>query len=535
MLGAIIGDIVGSRFEFNNHKDKEFELFAEDCRPTDDSIMTLAVAKAIMETYREVEPDLGAIDKKFYTQLREFVIRDMREIGRKYPNCGFGGMFGKWIFSDKPEPINSFGNGAAMRVSPVGFVAGSRSDAMNLAEAVTDVTHNHEEGIKGAEATAVAIYMSRRGYVKNEIRAQMRKYYPSLGFTVDSIRDTYEFNETCQETVPQAIVAFLESNSFEDAIRTAVSLGGDSDTLAAVTGSIAEAYYGIPDDIKAKALSYLDDELHAIYVDWTAFTGDYSAENRFHVLTKFIPKIFESMQYDKFISESESESSWRKIESERRIPMNLCELTEVFVSEFIAYSECHPEYELEEFVAILNEHDLIWADTSMMNADKETLDAQCALALITGVIRIDHDDPGTLARYMEFGTIQTWLDRLMIMDITHGRPALEEMCLSFSRFASMPENHWLSFYDGTAMREIERFMEEPLIQEFSVAETRALIKAIEDIRLEYWYDEYENMSVLDGKSWTLTLRFGERPPVTWRGTNAYPGNFSALQAVFGMK
>jgi hypothetical protein len=363
----------------------------------------------------------------------------------------------------------------------------------------------------------------------------MRKYYPSLAFTVDSIRDTYEFNETCQETVPQAIVAFLESNSFEDAIRTAISLGGDSDTLAAITGSIAEAYYGIPDCIKAKALSYLDDELRAIYFDWVAFAGDYSADNRFRVLTKFVPKISESMQYDRYISEQKSESSWRKIESERRIPMNLSELSEVFVSEFIAYSENDPEFELADYISILNEHDLMWDEPSMMNANIDILDAQCTLALIMGVIRMDHDDPGALVRYMEFGTIQTWLDRLMIIDITHGRLEPEEMCLSSSRFASMPENHWLSFYDGTARRETERFMEESLIQEFSVAETRALLKAIEDIRLEYWYDEYENMSVLDGKSWTLTIRFGDRPPVTWCGTNAYPGNFSALQAVFGMK
>lgn len=179
----------------------------------------------------------------------------MQEIGRKYPNCGYGGMFSKWVFSDDPQPYNSFGNGAAMRISPVGFAARTESEACRLSEVVTGVTHDHEEGIKGAEATAVAIYMARRGFTKGEIRDKIERNYYALDFRIENIRGTYKFNETCQDTVPQAIQAFLESTSFEDAIRTAISLGGDSDTLAAITGSIAEAYYGVPEEIKDKALN----------------------------------------------------------------------------------------------------------------------------------------------------------------------------------------------------------------------------------------------------------------------------------------
>jgi type I restriction enzyme M protein len=195
----------------------------------------------------------------------------MQEIGRKYPNCGFGGMFYRWVFSDSPEPYNSFGNGAAMRVSPAGFASATEWEAEQLAETVTAVTHDHEEGIKGATATAVAIHLARKGATKREIRDRIvRDYYP-LGFKIDDIRASYRFDETCQGTVPQAIECFLESTSFEDTIRTAVSLGGDSDTIAAIAGAIAEAYYGVPNDIKARALSYLDKELLAIYNEWQEF------------------------------------------------------------------------------------------------------------------------------------------------------------------------------------------------------------------------------------------------------------------------
>ena len=265
MLGAIIGDIVGSRFEFNNHRSKEFELFTDDCFATDDSIMTLAIAKALMEC-RE------SLDTQFVrSRLNHHARECMRRIGRKYPNCGFGGMFFRWIFSDEPEPYNSFGNGAAMRVSPCGFYAPTEEKAKTISRAVTEVTHNHPEGIKGAEAVTVAIFLAKTGASKEQICNRIESDYYKLDFTIDGIRPTYRFNETCQETVPPALEAFLESTSFEDCIRIAISVGGDSDTLAAIAGAIAEAYYGIPLNIKEAALGYLDDELTAIYHEWEDF------------------------------------------------------------------------------------------------------------------------------------------------------------------------------------------------------------------------------------------------------------------------
>lgn len=271
MLGAIIGDIAGSRFEFNNHKSKDFELFAEDCFVTDDSIMTIAVGKAIMVALREA-PDAGREhDDYFHERLALLTVEFMQVIGRNYPDCGYGARFLQWLFSDAPRPYNSFGNGAAMRVSPAGLIAESLEDAEGLAETVTAVTHNHQEGIKGAAATATAIYLAKKGALKSEIREHLNRHFYPLDFTIDAIRPTYRFDETCQETVPQAIQCFLESNSFEDAIRTAISLGGDSDTLAAITGSIAGAYYGIPEDLGQKALSFLDEELRTLYDEWAIF------------------------------------------------------------------------------------------------------------------------------------------------------------------------------------------------------------------------------------------------------------------------
>lgn len=249
MIGAIIGDIVGSRFEFNNHRSKEFELFTKDCFVTDDSIMTIAVAKAIMESHGD--------------DLSENAVKYMQAIGRLYPNCGYGGSFGKWIYSEHPQPYNSYGNGAAMRISPVAYVARDMWEVGIMSRAVTSVTHNHKEGIKGAECTAACVWAGLNGWSMDEIKRIAERYY-DVEFTLDEIRPKYKFNETCQHTVPQAIVAFLESVDFEDAIRNAISIGGDSDTLAAITGSIAEAYYGVPARIRKKAIKYIPADLLAI-------------------------------------------------------------------------------------------------------------------------------------------------------------------------------------------------------------------------------------------------------------------------------
>lgn len=252
MFGAIIGDIIGSRFEHENIKSKEFELYTDDCTFTDDSVMTIAISQALLQA------------KGDWQILGYYAAEEMRRMGRKYPFAGYGSDFRKWIFSATPSPYNSFGNGAAMRVSACGYAAHSLEDAILFSRCVTEVTHNHPEGIKGAEATTVAIWLARQGMRIEDIREYLIKNYYPIDFTLDEIRNRYCFDATCQGSVPQALEAFFESDSFEDAIRNAISIGGDSDTIAAVTGGIAEAYYGIPEEIASDACKFLDDYMIGI-------------------------------------------------------------------------------------------------------------------------------------------------------------------------------------------------------------------------------------------------------------------------------
>lgn len=243
MYGAFIGDIVGSKYEFDNIKTKEFPLFSAGCDYTDDTIMTVAVAKAIMLSRQECFEKDENKGKGFQTILVEV----MQDFGRRYPNPtgAYGGSFAKWLRQKTPKPYGSYGNGSAMRVSPCGLAAVTIKEALALARASASVTHNHPEGIKGAEAVSAAVFLAKCGKSKAEIRQYITEHYYNLDFTLDSIRETYKFDGSCQGSVPQAIVAFLESENFEDAIRNVISIGGDCDTTGAITGSIAWIYYAV--------------------------------------------------------------------------------------------------------------------------------------------------------------------------------------------------------------------------------------------------------------------------------------------------
>ena len=251
MLGGLIGDVVGSRFEHSNHKSKIFDLFTFDNCPTDDSVMTLAIAKAVLDA--PTKEELGL-----------YSIRAMQELGREYYYAGFGRKFYNWLFSNDPKPYYSWGNGAAMRISPVAYVADTLTETIELSRIVTEITHNHPEGIKGAESVAVAIWESLHDWSKEEIRDYICSHYYNIDFTLDEIRPEYSFHVSCQKSVPQAFEAFFESNDFEDSIRNAISIGGDSDTIACITGSIAGAYYGVPQELVDQVLQYFDPELTAI-------------------------------------------------------------------------------------------------------------------------------------------------------------------------------------------------------------------------------------------------------------------------------
>ena len=262
MLGAVIGDIAGSRFEWKNTKSKEFAFFAPECRITDDSVMTLAVARAILDSE-------GRRDR-----LGAEAVRCMQSFGRRWARGCYGGSFSRWLMSEQPRPYGSWGNGSAMRVSACAWAASSLEDALDMARRVTEVTHDHPEGIKGAEAVTASIWLARQGGSREDIRRHIEEHYYPLDFTLDDIRPGYRFDVSCQGSVPQAVEAFLESEDFEDAVRNAISLGGDSDTIGAMAGSIAEAFYGIPRTLRDKALEYLPAELNDVVKE---FEASYSA------------------------------------------------------------------------------------------------------------------------------------------------------------------------------------------------------------------------------------------------------------------
>ena len=259
MYGAILGDIIGSPFEFDRgDKTKEFDLFSKGCDFTDDSVMTIAVGEALLA----VGPEATV------KEIEEAVVTNMQDWGKRYPYAGYGGRFRYWLRERNPKPYGSYGNGSAMRVSAVGWLYDSLERTREVARATANVTHNHPEGIKGAEATASAIYMARNESSKEEIKEYIeREFHYNLDRTLDEIRPGYHMDETCQRTVPEAIIAFLESKDFEDAIRNAVSLGGDTDTLGAITGSIAEAFYGISDVLIAECRSRIDEGLMTDILD----------------------------------------------------------------------------------------------------------------------------------------------------------------------------------------------------------------------------------------------------------------------------
>ena len=247
MLGAIIGDICGSIYEFDNERNYDrIELFGKGCFPTDDSVMTVAVAQALMDTRHS--PELS----------KDAVIDMMHYYGKLFPRAGYGGNFGRWLRSGDRKPYKSWGNGSAMRVSSVGWLYDSLEETLKFAKLSAEVTHDHPEGIKGAQATAAAIYMARTGSSKEEIKGYIEKNFGyDLDFTIDDIREEYEFDESCQGSLPPALAAFFESTDFEDSVKRVISVGGDSDTLAAICCAVAEAYYGIPEWMEKKAFEIL--------------------------------------------------------------------------------------------------------------------------------------------------------------------------------------------------------------------------------------------------------------------------------------
>ena len=264
MIGAILGDVIGAPYEFDRSpKIKEFPLFSSGSEFTEDSVMTIAVAEALMDKFGKTDDEIKAA-----------LVSSMRKWGRRYPNAGYGGRFRYWLTAKDPKPYGSYGNGSAMRVSSAGWLFKTLEETRHVARLTAEVTHNHPEGIKGAEATASAIYMARSGSSKEEIRDYITDEFGyDLSRTCDEIRPGYHQVESCQETVPEAITAFLEGKDFEDVIRTAVSLGGDCDTLTCIAGGIAEAFYGVPEEMAVETRKRLPADMLAVLDRFDTF-GD---------------------------------------------------------------------------------------------------------------------------------------------------------------------------------------------------------------------------------------------------------------------
>ncbi|MBR0133297.1 MAG: ADP-ribosylglycohydrolase family protein [Lachnospiraceae bacterium] len=256
MLGAILGDMIGAPYEFDRSpKVKEFPLFSSGTQFTDDSVMTIAVTDALINVKD------GADDK----EIKRALVDSMQKWGHRYPNAGYGCMFYEWLRTRNPKPYGSFGNGSAMRVSAAGWLYDTLEETRRIARLTAEVTHNHPEGVKGAEAIASAIFMARMGRSKDEIKAFIvREFGYDLTRTCDEIRPGYYHIETCQKTVPEALTAFFEGEDFEDVVRTAVSLGGDCDTLTCIACSVAEAFYGIPEFMREECLKRLPEDMAGV-------------------------------------------------------------------------------------------------------------------------------------------------------------------------------------------------------------------------------------------------------------------------------
>lgn len=265
MYGAIFGDIIGSRFEFDRGgKTTKFKLFTKASQFTDDTVMTVAIGQALLQAGKEASVE----------EIRDACTAAMRTWGRSYPNAGYGGRFGRWLFAAHPQPYNSYGNGSAMRVSAAGWLYDTLERTLEVAKATAEVTHNHPEGIKGAQCTAAVIFLARTGSEKAAIRDYViRQFGHNLSETLEQLRARHAHDESCQDTLPKALTAFFTGESYEEAVRNAVSLGGDTDTIGAIAGSMAEAMYGVPAVTFAEGMTYLSEDLTAVLKQFDAALG----------------------------------------------------------------------------------------------------------------------------------------------------------------------------------------------------------------------------------------------------------------------
>ena len=415
MYGAIIGDIIGSRFEFDRgNKTRDFKLFTSESDFTDDTVMTIAVAEALM--------DVGPSADE--TAVKRAVIRSMKKWGKKYPYAGYGARFINWVLTDDPEPYGSYGNGSGMRVSSVGWLYDSLERTREVARWTAEVSHNHPEGIKGAESVAAAIFMARTGASKDEIQDYIEEEFGyDLSRTLDDIRPGYQHVEDCMHTMPEAFECFLEAENYEDCIRNVMYIGGDTDTLGAISGAIAEAKWTVPEDIIVQAKEYLPKEIS-------------------DVISRFIERVNQNKKGEEPMSEHDMKSgkfdellmlqnelkddSFGEVKNpllegaklhkgtrEDPIPFPHIEYSEAvhkLIKAVYNFHKANPDYDLFNYMGILNCNG--YTDINVNTIDVSEMDDKCLMALFMALIRGERFCDGLILDALEEGAVQRWLERL---------------------------------------------------------------------------------------------------------------------------
>lgn len=515
MLGAIIGDVVGSRFEFNNIKTKDFKLFDKKCKVTDDSVMSVAVAEMCLNGFVP------------YNTPR--IIQNFKKWGQRYPYAGYGNRFFHWVLSNEPEPYNSCGNGSAMRISAIGFYANSPEEVEEYSKAVTEVTHNHPEGIKGAYVTAMCIYLARKGASKKEIKAFVEKYY-DINFDYEHLRKTYKHDaEICQNTVPQAIFCFLISNGFEDCLRTTISIGGDCDTTAAISCAIAEAYYGIPNKIAEAVMEFIPEDMKEVICRFDREIQSASI-TRYGKLLKFIKPLEEC---------PDRLAKWHTPEP-RKDKDGTTILSfgyPIYESEVVDFLDAMRSFMVYDYVEVIESYGIKYDNIDILQLDLGQYDDKLVLAMLTAIIRSDRIHDGLIISMIENGAILKLLMRLKDFDETLLKEdIITKIRYSFSCFGDYTKNEGfvidISSKDRVRIEHNTYGINEDIKPVIVLDEddSKTLITKLYNLNLLDWNEHYEpDEMIMDGESWDLEIDTYNLGHIQKSGNNAFPENWHSFR------
>ena len=515
MLGAIIGDVVGSRFEFNNIKTKKFDLFDKRCQITDDSVMSVAVADMCLNGY--------------VPGNNRMIVQTFKKWGQRYPDAGYGDRFFNWVLSDESEPYNSCGNGSAMRISAVGFYANSADEVKKYSKAVTRVTHNHPEGIKGAYVTAMCIYLARKGASKNEIKVFVEKYY-NIDFDYEHLRRTYKHEaEICQNTVPQAIFCFLISNGFEDCLRTTISIGGDCDTTAAISCAIAEAYYGIPNQITEAVMEFIPEDMKEIICHFDRKIQSFGV-TKYGRLLKFIKPLEES---------PDELAKWHDAEMRKdKDGRNLLSFGyPIYESDTVDFLDAMRSFMVHNYVEVIESYGIKYENIDIHQLDLAKYDDKLVLAMITAIIRSDRIHDGLIISMIENGSFLKLLMRLKDFD----EPLLKEDIItrfsySYSCFCDFTKNESFSIDISSKDRirvEYSSFKVDEAIKPVVVldaADSKTLVTKLYNLNVLDWKEHYDPEEIImDGESWNIEIDTYNLGHIRKGGNNAFPENWHSFR------